>query len=523
MVVILESSPNSLDPRVGTDAQSERVGGLIFDGLVKKDEHYNLVPWLATGWERPDALIWVFHLRDGVRFQDGRPLEAADVVWTIESLIDPKLAGLISAKSGNFAAVDRAEARDRLTVAVHMKRPDAGLLFNLSDGLFGVVPRGAGKDFGLAPVGSGPFRFVGQVQDKEVVVERFAGCWSERRAGGEQPTLPPQQAKSPAGGPGLSDHAGKDGPPGLSLIQRIRFEVVPDTITSALKMRKRSADVASNVLTLDMIHALESAPGREIESGAGSNVWYLNFNVEDPLLRDRRVRQAVAVAIDRPAIVAALWRGHARLASTLLPEGHWAAAADGELTPLAHDPARAQALLEAAGFPAGADGVRLTLTLKISTDETTRLLAAVLQQQMRAAGIRLNIRSAEFGTFYADVTHGAFQMYVLKWVGSNEDPDIFRYMYSSASFPPKGANRGHYVNPQIDALLAAAAAETGAPDEVQARRRREYAEVEKILAEELPSVPLWFPENEVVHTTRLVGVRAEGDGNYDYLRKARVR
>jgi peptide/nickel transport system substrate-binding protein len=114
-------------------------------------------------------------------------------------------------------------------------------------------------------------------------------------------------------------------------------------------------------------------------------------------------------------------------------------------------------------------------------------------------------------------------MYVLKWVGSNEDPDIFRYMYSSASFPPKGANRGHYVNPQIDALLAAAAAETGAPDEVQARRRREYVEVEKILAEELPSVPLWFPENEVVHTTRLVGVRAEGDGNYDYLRKARVR
>ena len=97
VVVIMESSPNNLDPRQGTDAQSERVGALIFDALVKKDEHYNLVPWLATSWEQPDALTWVFHLRDGVRFQDGRPLEAADVVWTIESLIDPKL-GLISSE-----------------------------------------------------------------------------------------------------------------------------------------------------------------------------------------------------------------------------------------------------------------------------------------------------------------------------------------------------------------------------------------------------------------------------------------
>src|SRR5438105_6985456 len=120
IVVVLENSPNNLDLRQGTDASSEQVGALIFDALVKKDEHFNLRPWLATGWEQPDPLTWVFHLRDGVRFQDGRPLEAADVVWTIESLIDSKVAGLITAKSGAFAHVDRAEARDRLTVVVHM-------------------------------------------------------------------------------------------------------------------------------------------------------------------------------------------------------------------------------------------------------------------------------------------------------------------------------------------------------------------------------------------------------------------
>ena len=508
VVVILESSPNNLDPRQGTDAQSERVGGLIFDALVKKDEHYNLTPWLATSWEQPDRLTWVFHLRDGVRFQDGRPLEAADVAWTIESLIEPRLVGLISSKSGSFAAVERVEARDRLSVVVHMKWPDAGLLFNVSDGLFGVVPRGSGKDFGLHPVGSGAFRFVSQVQDKEVVLERFHGCWSDGIAA--NPTHRGQTAMD-------------DAPTALGVgqqIERLRFNVVPDTITGALELQKGSADAASNVLSPDMVYALANAPGLETASGPGANVWYLNFNVADPTLADKRVRQAVALAMDRPAIVAALWRGHARLADTLLPEGDWAQAASAELTHYPHDAARAARLLAEAGHPAGPDGIRLHLTLKISTDATTRLLAVVLQQQLRAAGIDLRIRSAEFGTFYADVTHGAFQMYILKWVGSNEDPDIFRYTASSSSFPPKGANRGHYASQRVDQLLARASSESG-PD-AEAHRRAEYVEVQQILSDDLPAIPLWYPENVVVHTRRLQGIDSRGDGSFDFLRNARL-
>ncbi len=480
VVMIIESSPNNLDLRQGTDAQSERVGGVIFDALVKKDEHFNLQPWLATSWEQPDALTWVFHLRDGVRFQDGRPLTAEDVAYTIESLID---GSLVTAKSGNFASVARAEAKDRLTVVVHLKQPDAGLLFNVSDGLFGVVPKGTGKDFGMRPVGTGPFRFVSAVQDKEVIVERNAEYWA-----------------------------------GAPKVGRIRFAVVPDAITSALELKKGSADLASNVVTLDMIHALESAPNLKIETSAGSPVVYANFNVNDSVLRDKRVRQAVACAMDRQAIVNAIWRGQARLANTLLPTGHWAAATDAEMAQYPHDVARAQRLLEEAGYPAGKDGVRVRITLKTSTDETTRLMAAVLQQQLRTAGIRLDIRSAEFGTFYADVTHGAFQMYALRWIGSNEDPDIFRYAYGSDRMPPKGGNRGRYSNARVDALLTVAAAGTD-----QGRRRAAYIEVQKILAEDLPGIPLWYPNNEVVHTRRVEGVRPGASGTFDYLGKISVR
>ncbi len=485
----IENSPTNLDPRMGTDAMSERIGGLIFDALVRKDEHYEMQPWLARSWEQPDPLTWVFHLREGVQFQDGRPLGAEDVAWTINSLVD---GSLVTSKAGAFANVARAEASDRLTVVVRMKTADASLLFNLSDGLFGVVPRGSGKEFGRAPVGSGPFRLVSQKQDDAVVLERNASYWG-----------------------------GADGK-GAARLERVRFQVVPDAVTVALEMEKGSVDIASNQLTLDMVHALEGRPGLRMETGEGSPVMYLNFNVGGTggaaPLRDVRVRQAIACAMDRAAIVHAVWRDKARLADTLLPASHWAAAPAGDLASYPHDVRRAKALLDAAGYKADRDGVRVRLEMKISTDETTRLLAEILQQQMAAAGIALTLRSSEFGTFYSDVTSGRFEMYALRWIGSNEDPDIFRYAFGSDRFPPKGGNRGHYSDARVDALLRAAANTTD-----EAERRKDFVEVQEILAVEVPAVPLWYPNNEVVHTTRVLGIVTRGDGGFGFLREAWVR
>ncbi len=495
-VMAIESSPNNLDLRIGTDAQSERVGGLLFDALVKKDAHFELRPWLAERWEQPDARTWGFHLRDGVRFTDGRPLEAEDVAWTIRSMTD---GTLVTAKGGAFASVERVETPDRLTVVVRLRRPDAGLLFNMSDGLFGVVPRGSGKELGQHPVGSGPFRFVSAVQDKEVIMERNHAYWADRVAGPDSFGIARSQT------------------PGGHLIERLRFAVVPDAITTALELKKGSADAESNGITLDMVHALRDTPGLRTETGPSSVAIYMTFNVADPLLQDKRVRQAVACALDRQAILDALWRGKARLANSLLPPGHWARAADAEMASYPHAAARARGLLEAAGYRAGKDGVRLRLTIKTSTDETTRLMATVMQAQLRAAGIDLQIRSAEFGTFYADVTRGAFQIYALRWIGVNEDPDIFRYALQTEMMPPRGGNRGHYSNARVDALLAEAGAATD-----RELRRRDYVEVQTILADELPVLPLWYPDNEVVHSARMSEVRPGVSGNFDWLREARV-
>ncbi len=477
---LIESSPNNLDLRQGTDAQSERVGGLIYDALVKKDAHFVLQPWLATSWERPDPLTWIFHIRNGVHFHDGKPLTADDVAWSIKSMID---GTLVTAKGGNFGDVTSVEVTGPLTVTVRTKQPNAGLLFNLSDGLFGVVEKGAGRDEGLYPVGTGPFKFVSQMQDRDVLVERNMNYWA-----------------------------------GAPKIKRVRFEVVPDTITAALEMRKGSGDIESNVLTPDMVHALRGEQNLVVQSGLGAIVMYANFNVQDPKLRDPRVRQAIAFAIDKPTLIAALWRGEAQVANTLLPRGHWAAASETELPIYPHNLTRAIALLDAAGLKPDKDGIRLRFTLKTSTDETTRLVAQAMQQELRAAGIELSLRSAEFGTFYSDVTRGAFQMYMLRWIGSNEDPGFLSYAFASSSFPPKGGNRGHYSNAQVDSLLARANAETD-----EAARRRDYVEMQQILARDLPSIPLWYPNNEVVHSTRVNGVRLDPGGTFDFLRTAELQ
>src|ERR1700733_6777663 len=129
LVMIIESSPTNLDPRVGLDAQSERIDDLIFDDLLSRDEHLNVEPGLAERWEVPDPLTYVFHLHHGVKFHNGQSLTSRDVQWTFESLLQGKVR---STKSGAYRLVDRIESSDDYTVIFHLKEPFATLLWNLS-------------------------------------------------------------------------------------------------------------------------------------------------------------------------------------------------------------------------------------------------------------------------------------------------------------------------------------------------------------------------------------------------------
>ncbi len=476
LVMIIESSPTNLDPRVGVDAQSERIGELLFDALVRRDDHFNVKPALADSWEIPDPRTYIFHLHHGVHFHNGQPLTARDVKWTFDSLLTGKIR---SSKASTYKWVDHIDAPDDHTVVFHLKETFASLLWNLSDGAIGIVPYGSGEEFTRAPIGSGPFRFVSAQQDKEVLIERNPDYWG-----------------TPA------------------KLDRVLFKVIPDPTTRALELRKQSADVAINALTADTVLTLRKDPDLTVMEAPGTIYSYLALNLRDPILKDVRVRRAIAYAIDVQPIIHYIWRDEARPAYSVLPPQHWAYDADVAKYP--HDPARARELLDAAGYKP-IDGVRFHVTMKTSTEESTRLLAAVLQQQLRDVGIALDIRTFEFATFYADISKGAYQIHSLRWIGGNQDPDIFEAIFDSSSFPPKRSNRTFYSNPRVDALI-----HEGRTTLDQEKRKAIYFEIQQILAEDLPYINLWNFDNVLVHTNRVHGIELNPAGNYDFLRTAEL-
>jgi peptide/nickel transport system substrate-binding protein len=472
LTFLIESNPTNLDPRFATDSQSQKIDSLLFSSLLERDDQMNFRPDLANSWSTPDPLTYVFHLRPGVHFHDGRALTAADVKYTFESILNPATH---SPKRGAFRMVATIETPDAATIIFHLSEPYASFLWNLARPAVGILPRDAGPDFSRHPVGSGPFRFVAQSQDEEVIVERNPDYFR-----------------------------------GAPQIAHVRFRVVPDAIVRALELRKGSADIEMSSLSPDMIPVLARQPALAVTQRPGTNFAYLGFNLEDPILAKREVRQALAFATDREAPIQYLLHGEARIASGILPPNHWAY--EPHVAQYALDPARAEKILDAAGFPRTEEGVRFHLILKASTEEQARLIGAVLQEQWHRIGVDLELRPLELATLLSDAAHGNFQLTYSRWVGANNDPDVFEFVFSSKRFPPDGANRGHYRNPRIDTLVDQIRTETD-----REKRTALCSEVQKILADDLPYLPLWFTDVVSVHRRSLGDLQLSPTGDFDFL------
>jgi peptide/nickel transport system substrate-binding protein len=490
LTFLIESNPTNLDPRYATDAQSQHIDGLLFSSLLKRDEQMNLHGDLAESWNTPDPRTYIFHLRPGVHFHDGHPLTSADVKATFEFMMNPANK---SPKRGAFRLVSSIEAPNPATVVFHLKEPYASFTINLIRPTTGIVPANSAADFSRHPIGSGPFRFVSQAQDDEVIVERNPGDSPSPRSDGAA---------------GIGE--------GAALFSRVRFRVVPDAIVRALELRKGSADIEVSSLTPDIIPVLAKQASLAVTERPGTNFTYIGLNLEDPILKHREVRQALAYATGRDSLIRYLVHGQARVASGILPPNHWAY--EPNVTQYALDTARAEQLLDSAGFPRGKNGVRLHITLKTSTDEQFRVLGAALQEQWRRVGIDLELRPLEFATVLSDAVKGNFQLNLLRWVGANNDPDIFEFVFSSKRFPPDGANRGHYRNPRIDALTDQIRTEMD-----QEKRKALCSEAQKILAEDLPYLPLWFTDAVSVHRHSLGDVPLSPTGDFDFLTVLPVR
>lgn len=473
VVVALESAPAVLDPRFTTDANSSLVAALVTDGLTDDDERGEPVPALAD-WERVSPTEYRFRIRPEARFSDGTPVTAADVVATYRSILDPALG---SPKREALTAISVLAAPDERTVVIRLGQVSAPFLEATNLGILPARLTGAGPLAPLDVVGSGPFRVAAALD---------------------------------GGGVELAPNAyAAGGPPRLA---RLRFRVVPDGVVRALELASGSVHLVQNALEPDLLPWLAARPDLEVIRSPGSTFQYLGMNFRDPRLADRRVRQALAYGIDRDAIVHHVLRDAAHPATGLLPPAHWAY--EPNVARYAYDPTRARMLLGQAGLGGEVAAALRRFSYKTSTVELRRRIAEVFQHELGDIGLGLDVRSYEWATFYSDVRSGNFQLYSLVWVGVR-DPDVYYRVFHSRMVPPAGSNRGAYGNPALDELVAAARA---TDDRVE--RRRLYGEVQRLAADDLPVVPLWWADNVVVKSRALAGFRPAPDGDLHSLATA---
>jgi len=470
LVIGIESNPTHLDPRYATDANSARIGALIFNSLTRMDGKFRFQPHLAERWEVVDDLTYLFHLRRGVTFHNGKPLTAEDVKFTYESVLDPKNR---SPKRARLAVL---KAVDHLGPYLVRFRLNASYAPFLESSTLGIVP--AGFPAGTGPgettlVGSGPFSLERFQPSEKVVLKANPSYWE-----------------------------GKPPVPGLV------FKIIPDAVVRALEFKKGAIDFLQNDIEPDMLPWLRDNTAASISVNQGTTFHYIGMNLDHPVLRIREVRQAIAHAVDREAIIRHLLKGLATPATGLLSPFHWAYEPSVPL--LTHDPEEAKRLLDRAGFrdPDGEGPLpRFKLSYKTTTLDLSRRIAEAFKEQLGRVGIELEVRSYEWGTFYGDIKKGNFHLYSLAWVGV-ADPDIYHNLFHSMSIPPQGNNRGRYRNPEVDRLL-----EEGRRSLDPQERKRIYGKVQKILAHELPYIPLWWSKNVVVMKPIIQGFVPYPDGD----------
>jgi peptide/nickel transport system substrate-binding protein len=461
LVVLVEARVNSLDPRYTDTSDDVKLSRLVAPGLTTVDTP-TVEPrlLLAESIELRDALTVDVRLRAGLRFSDGTPLTSADVVFTFESVRDPAMASpLLRNQRDRFA---RVEALDERRVRFHLVKPLATFL---SDVEFGIVSaRAAGKNGrfeGGRVVGAGPF-LIDSYHAEEVRLRRN-----------------PNWAFAPA------------------RTERVRVRVVRDASARALMLVGGSADLTQNTIRIDLVDDLVENPRVELASAPGPALTYLMMNGRDPALRDVRVRRAIAYAIDRERVLATKLDGRAVLATGLLRPADWAYSGDVEV--YRHDPARARALLDQAGYP-DPDGPggrpRLRLGLKTSSQQLRVALARVWAAQLAEVGIAVEVQSFEFSTVFADYKKGNYQVGSLQTTAITEPDFLYAYFHSSripSAEDPNSTNRWHYRDRRVDELT-----ELGRRTADRAKRRAYYAEVQAILARDVPIIPLWHENNVAV-------------------------
>lgn len=457
----LATAPVTLDPRFATDAASSRINRLLYEQLVDFDSSMSPVPQLAD-WKRLSPLHYRFRLLNSdKRFHNGMPLSAEDVKATYEFILNKQNA---SPHRALLSVIARIETPDPIHIDFFLNKPDPLFPGYLVIGIIPAPLIATQHPFNRHAIGSGVFKWVAWTRQGTLQLRR------------------------------VNDK------------QLIEFVIIPDSTVRVLKLLSGEIDMLQNDLSPELVEFLKQQSGIKVSEARGSNFTYLGFNLLDPVVGKYKVRRAIAHAIDRTAIIKYLFNGAAQTANSVLPPDHWAGIS--KFTPYAYDQKLATELLASLGY---SKRNPLKITYKTSIDSFRLRIATIIQSQLAEVGIKVAIKSYDWGSFYGDIKAGKFQMYSLSWVGI-KSPDIFRTIFHSQSVPPHGANRGRYSDPELDELLDKVQTE---PEKII--QKDYYHKIQQRLIATLPYVPLWFEQHVFTTTDQIRGFSLNLEGNYDGL------
>jgi peptide/nickel transport system substrate-binding protein len=447
IIFAIGQMPLNLDPRYATDAASERVNRLVYQSLVDFDAQSKPVASMAS-WVEISPTVLRFTLnRNRSLFHNKLPLTANDVKATYDSLASLK----DSPNTAEFANVKNITVLDNDTLEFQLYQADKDFPAKLIIGILPAKLIAENYDFSHAPVGSGALKFI--AWQSKLTLERI-----------------------------------NDG-------QRISLMEVKDPTVRVLKLLHGEVDLLQGELPPELVKYLQTKPDVMVKTSIGANFSYLGLNFKDPTLQKIKVRQAISHAIDRRQIITKAMIQHSREADMILPPEHYTNQTSEASILNDYNPALAKQLLQEAGVK-----LPLKLVYKTSTDAQRVRFATILQAQMTKAGIDLEIRSLDWGTFFEDVKQGNFQLYGLTWVGI-KTPEIYAKSFGSHSFPPNGFNRGRYADARLDELLA----------------EENWQAVTDRIRQQLPYVPLWYEGQFAAMRKGIINYNAKPDGNWDDL------
>jgi len=487
----LANDPSSLDPAKIVDSYGVAVANQIFDSLVEFDAHLNVVPALAQSWSASrDGLVWTFHLRKGVQFHNGREVSAEDIVYSLSRLLDPavgssssplldKVKGAAEFRVGTTKVLAGVKIIDRNTVEVSLSEPFVPFLSILGMAHTSIVPRDEvermGPDFGTAPVGTGPFRFVRWVRGQEILLE------TNKHYFGGQPAL-----------------------------ERVHFVIFPGSRQSDMLKAFEQGELEESPLTPDRRNEFLKAATYTVIRKPTLNLRLLGFNLNRPPFQKREVRQAFNYAIDKVRFNQEAQGGRYVVARGILPPGM--PGYNPEVQGYDYDPARAKTLLAKGGYPGGKNLTPVTLS-NSAKSEAVHMEIKIVQHYLAVLGVQVDLQEFDdWPTFGRAFEQGDVQLFRYSWTADYPDPDNFLYpLFHSAG----QRNYYRYHNPSVDKLLDSARGET---DDL--RRVKLYREAEQLILNDAPAVVLLHSTYESVFQPYVEGVVVSALGDaYISLRK----